>query len=169
MEARPRATDQRWTLRVLRLTAAGLLLTLVTVVAVARGGASEPAATGEHTCSATDRKFIREAKLNLVAVGRSGRDFMTGAASAKDVLEDTSRAAEVLYATRPTDPALDKARVLVSTMFREYGKAVKARSRNRDAAQHMYRAYGLANFAHDVLAAAEPALREHGCDVSDLF
>jgi hypothetical protein len=33
----------------------------------------------------------------------------------------------------------------------------------------MYRAYGLANFAHEVLAEAQPELRRRGCDVSSLL
>lgn len=155
-------------MRVLRLTAAGLLVGLVAVVAVARGGAP-PAAHVEHTCSATDRKFLREAALNMVAVGKSGRDYLSGEGRAKDAIEDATRAADIVYGTRPTDPSLDKARVLVATMFREYRKALTARSRNRDAGAYMYRAYGLANFAHEVLAAAEPQLRERGCDVAGLL
>jgi hypothetical protein len=33
----------------------------------------------------------------------------------------------------------------------------------------MYRAYGLANFAHDTLVGAAPELRRRGCDVSSLL
>jgi hypothetical protein len=33
----------------------------------------------------------------------------------------------------------------------------------------MYRAYGLANFARDVLAEAQPALQPQGCDVAALL
>jgi hypothetical protein len=33
----------------------------------------------------------------------------------------------------------------------------------------MYRAYGLANFAHDVLVQAQPDLLERGCDVGPLL
>jgi hypothetical protein len=33
----------------------------------------------------------------------------------------------------------------------------------------MLRAYGLANFAHDVLSQAEPALAARGCNVSSLL
>jgi hypothetical protein len=54
-------------------------------------------------------------------------------------------------------------------MFTEYGRAIQARSRHRDAGPHMYRAYGLANFAHEVLVQAQPALKAQGCDIAPLL
>jgi hypothetical protein len=33
----------------------------------------------------------------------------------------------------------------------------------------MYRAYGLANYAHGVLEKAQPALVRRGCDLTDLL
>lgn len=159
-------------MRLLRLTAAGLIAVSVAVAAVARGGAyveTAVAQPSDHTCSATDRKFIREARVNMVAVSSVGRDYVAGKGRAKDVIEDATRAAAVLAATRPTDQSLERARVLMAAMFREYGLAIRERSRNREAAPHMYRAYGLANFAHEILTSAEPELRRRGCDVSGLL
>lgn len=159
-------------MRLLRLTAAGLIAVSVAVAAVARGSAYVETAVpqpSQYTCSATDKKFIREARLNMVAVGSAGRDYVAGKGRARDVIADADRAAAVVAATRPTDPTLKRTRVLMSTMFREYGNAIRARSRNRAAAPHMYRAYGLANFAHEILTAAEPELRRRGCDVSGLM
>ena len=54
-------------------------------------------------------------------------------------------------------------------MLTEYGRAMLAKSKQKDASSHMYRAYGLANFAHDTLVDAEPELRRRGCDVSGLL
>jgi hypothetical protein len=42
-------------------------------------------------------------------------------------------------------------------------------ARGRDAGKHIFHAYGLANFAHDVLAEAEPGLAKRGCDVAPLL
>ena len=41
-------------------------------------------------------------------------------------------------------------------MFQEYGTAVTMQAKGGDAGERMYRAYGLANFAHDVLTQAQP-------------
>ena len=54
-------------------------------------------------------------------------------------------------------------------MFNEYGEAVRLQSEGKEAGERMYRAYGLANFAHDVLAQAQPDLLERGCDVGPLL
>jgi hypothetical protein len=55
-------------------------------------------------------------------------------------------------------------------MFNEYGDAVRLQSKGKpDAGARMYRAYGLANFARDVLQQAQPALAKHGCDVAPLL
>ena len=152
-------------MRLLGLTAAGLAATF-SLALVACGGGGERVGAA---CSATDRKFIRDATLNMTAVGNSGRDYLHGAAKAKDVIADAKRAAAIVAATQPTDASLKRTRALLAAMFTEYGRAIEARSRKRDAGPHMYRAYGLANFAHDVLAKAEPQLRQAGCDVSPLL
>lgn len=122
-----------------------------------------------HTCSAMDRQFIREAKLNMTAVGESGREFLRGDGRAADVIEDTRRAEAIVKHMRPTDPSLDKARVLMGAMFREYGQAVEARRKHREAGPHIYRAYGLANFTRDILVQAQPELSDRGCDVTGLL
>jgi hypothetical protein len=57
----------------------------------------------------------------------------------------------------------------MGAMFREYGQAVRARTHNREAGPHIYRAYGLANFARDILVQAQPKLSERGCDVAGLL
>ena len=130
------------------------------------GGGGERLA---HTCSATDRQFIRTASLNLTAVGSAGREYLAGELKAKRVIEDTARASLALGRTNPSDPSLRRTRPLMGAMFSEYGRAIRARERNGDAGRHMHRAYGLANFAHDILAEAGPELEKQGCDVRGLL
>ena len=54
-------------------------------------------------------------------------------------------------------------------MLAEYAKAVQLQERHGNAGPHMYRAYGLANYAHGVLENAQPALSARGCDLSQLL
>ncbi len=162
---RPRRRSDTWrTVRLLGLTAAGLVAAVILALA-AYGGEEKIGAA----CSATDRKFIRDATLNLNIVSTSGQDFLTGSVRAKDLIQETKRAAAVVERTEPTDASLKRTQQLLAAMFTEYGRAIEARSRKRVAGWHMYRAYGLANFAHDVLETAKPALAERGCDVSPLL
>ncbi len=167
MEAASRGSDTGATLRLLGLTAAGLVACIAVFAVSAKGGAAGDGLV--HTCSATDRQFLREAKLNMLAVGTSGREFMQGVGEAEDVVRDARRGEVAVGRLRPTDPALDKTRALMGAMFREYGKAIEAKAENRKAGRHILRAYGLANFARDILSQAEPELRDQGCDVSGLL
>jgi hypothetical protein len=122
-----------------------------------------------HSCSPTDRQFIRDASFNMTSVATLGRDYLAGGADAKAVIAETDRASRVVDRSRPTDPALSRMRNLLGAMFQEYGRAIEAKSTNGDAGPHMYRAYGLAAFASDVLREAEPELSELGCDVTPLL
>ena len=54
-------------------------------------------------------------------------------------------------------------------MFTEYGEAVTLYAEGKDSGEHVFRACGLANFARDVLAEAQPALQQEGCDVAPLL
>ena len=155
-------------MRVLGLTAAGLLAA-VTVALATSGHGAEAASSIKHSCSATDKQFIREARLNMLAVGKSGHDFITGQGDAKTVIEDAKRAEAAAAYARPNDRSLNHARILMRTMFREYGIAVKKKTKNRDAGPHIYRAYGLANLAREILVDAQPGLEREGCDVGDLL
>ena len=112
-----------------------------------------------HTCSATDRQFIRVAELNMIALGDWGQNYREGAATAKEVVGEAEKAAARVSRLQPSDPSLKKTKTLVTGVFSEYGRAMDAKSRKRDAGPHMYRAYGLANFAHDVLVEAAPELQ----------
>lgn len=152
------------------LTAAGLgLLAALIVLPVAFGRAEPAGAEIVHTCSATDRDFIKTAEANIAALGLWGEQYLRGEASAREVIAEAKVAARLVRRTGPHDPSLRKTQVLMQAMFTEYGRAIWAKSKNKNAGGHMYRAYGLANFARDVLIEAEPELRTRGCDVSSLL
>ena len=78
-------------------------------------------------------------------------------------------AAKIVRGSRPTDFALQQTRSLVTGMLVEYARAVQLQGKHREAGPHMYRAYGLANFAHAVLVRARRPLDHLGCDVRPLL
>ena len=154
-------------MRRIGLTAAGLLVTLTLALSLATSGrAKAPLA---HTCSATDRQFIETAKTNITAIGLWGQEYLTGDAGAGEVVAEAKRAAQIVEGTQPSDPSLQQARTLMRSMFVEYGRAIRAHARHGDAGSHMFRAYGIANSTHEVLANAAPALAARGCDVAPLL
>ena len=152
------------------LLAAGLVLLAASILlpaAVGRAQAERPDIV--HTCTATDRDFIKAAQSNIAALGLWGEEYVSGEATAREVIKEAEGAEAVIRRTGPRDGSLRKAQLLMRAMFTEYARAIRAKSKNKDAAGHMYRAYGLANFARDVLLEAEPELRKRGCDVSALL
>jgi hypothetical protein len=122
-----------------------------------------------HTCSATDRQFISVAQLNMAALGSLSEDYLRGDAKAKDVIEQTQASGLVLHNTNPSDPSLSKTRAIMRAMLLEYARAIRADQKHKNPGRYIYRAYGLANFAHDVLSQAKPALAQRGCDISPLL
>ena len=154
-------------MRRIGLSAVGLLASVVIGLSLVTNGRANGA--HDHTCSATDRQFIETARTNMTALGLWADQYLHGDAKAGDVIGETKQATELVQATSPTDPSLAQTRSLMSGMFTEYGRAVRAQARHRDAGPHMYRAYGLANFAHDVLEQAKPALGKRGCDITPLL
>jgi hypothetical protein len=122
-----------------------------------------------HTCSATDRQFLGTAQLNMAALGTLSEDYLQGEAKADDVIMQTDSAIASLRNTDPSDPSLSKTRAILGAMFVEYGRAIRADAKHRNPGKYIYRAYGLANFAHDILVEAKPALEQRGCDVSPLL
>jgi hypothetical protein len=153
-----------------RITAAaGLAVALVAVSSsvLLMGGNSNAAVS--HTCSATDRQFLGTAQLNMAAIGTLSQDYLQGAAEADEVITQTDSAITGLLNTNPSDPSLSKTRAILRAMFLNYGRAIRADKHHKDPGKYIYRAYGLANFAHDVLAQAKPALAKRGCDVSPLL
>jgi hypothetical protein len=149
------------------LIAAGLA-SFAAVVLLTSGGPGRGATT-EHTCSATDKQFISKTELSMTALGVWGDDYRRGEASEADVIAEARRATLRVQTLNPSDPALRKTKTFMAGMLTEYGRAMVAKSKQKDASTHMYRAYGLANFAHDTLVDAEPELLRRGCDVSSLL
>jgi hypothetical protein len=131
------------------------------------GGTSHAAVA--HTCSATDRQFMSVAQLNMAALGSLSEDYLHGDAKPAEVIDETQSAILGLGNTNPSDPSLSKTRAILRAMFVEYGRAIRAHARHRNPGKHIYRAYGLANFAHDILSDAQPGLMKRGCDVSPLL
>ena len=131
------------------------------------GGNSRAAVA--HTCSATDRQFLSTAQLNMAALGSLSEDYLHGNAKPAEVIDQAQNAVVGLRNTSPTDPSLSKTRAIMRAMFAEYGRAIRADAKHHNPGKYIYRAYGLANFAHDILSEAQPALVERGCDVSALL
>jgi hypothetical protein len=152
--------DLRWT----GLTAALLALTVVV------GGCTESRAAVGHSCGALDRRFIQTAEVNMTALGILAEGYQAGAMTSDEVVEEARAAARRVGFVTPRDPSLRTAQTLIGAMFHEYGDAVRRQARGKpDAGERMHRAYGLANFARDVLQQAQPALAERGCDVASLL
>jgi hypothetical protein len=149
------------------LTAAGLLV-LAVVLALATSGRAR-STNLVHTCSATDRQFIETARTNMTALELWSEQYQSGDASENDVVGEAHTAARIMRGTGPTDYSLAQTRRLVVGMLNEYAKAMQEQEQHRDAGPHMYRAYGLANFAHGVLLHAQRPLLKLGCDVSPLL
>jgi hypothetical protein len=131
-------------------------------------GGKGRAAVG-HTCSATDRQFMNVAQLNMAALGSLSEDYLHGDAKPGDVIDQTEMAVAGIANTNPSDPALSKTRAILRAMFVEYGRAIRADQKHHNPGRYIYRAYGLANFAHDVLSDARPGLKKRGCDVGPLL
>lgn len=122
-----------------------------------------------HTCSATDRQFMNVAQLNMAALGSLSEDYLRGDAKPGDVIDQTEMAVTGIANTNPSDPSLYKTRAILRAMFVEYGRAIRADQKHHNPGKYIYRAYGLANFAHDVLSDARPGLMKRGCDVGPLL
>jgi hypothetical protein len=122
-----------------------------------------------HTCSPTDRQFIGVAQLNMASLSSAAEDYLRGDAKAASVIDAAETSLQNVRGTHPEDPSLSKTRAILSAMFFEYAKAIRMDAKHRDPGTYVYRAYGLANFAHDVLAQAKSPLLQRGCDVTPLL
>ena len=150
------------------LSAAGLLVIVAIALALVTNGRARPNQL-VHTCSATDRQFIEAARTNMTALELWSEQYQSGDATGEDVVGQAKAAAKIMRATGPTDFSLRQSRRLVIGMLSEYAKGVQLHERHKDAGPHMYRAYGLANYAHTVLLRAERPLAHLGCDVQPLL
>ena len=153
----------RCELRRFGLTAAALVLA---PTAFGCGGAQDPLA---HSCVATDQKFIATASADVTAFNALADDFRAGSVGAEEIAEEAFSASARVANVEPKDPSLRQAQKYLDAMFTEYGEAVTLHAEGKDSGERMYRAYGLANFARDVLVDAAPELQTRGCDVSGLL
>ncbi len=155
-------------MRRIGVTAAALVLAF-TVGLLTRGGLGSEAALA-HSCAATDKKFIKTATVNMASLAVFATAYKTGDVEPAQLAEEARHAARRVAYVKPRDPSLREAQRLIDAMFNEYGHAVALSAKERArAGQHMHRAYGLANFARDVLVEAQPELAKHGCDVGPLL
>jgi hypothetical protein len=122
-----------------------------------------------HTCYPVDKQFIVAAQLNMSALGEASEDYLRGAAKPAEVIDQTKSALRAVANTRPADPSLTRTKLVLRAMFIEYQKAIQADAHHRPTGQHIFRAYGLANFAHDLLVHERQPLQKRGCDVSPLL
>ena len=138
------------------LIAAGLLALVALALAVTTSARSR--STRGHTCSAPDRQFLEAARVNMTAMDLWGQQYESGEADGAEVVQESQQAVKIVRGMSPTDPALEQTRRLLVGMLTEYARAVQTHERHGDAGPHTYRAYGLANFAHDVLLHAQAPL-----------
>jgi hypothetical protein len=164
IDGRPDHADDQLVLRRIGVLAATLCL-LVCAGIYARSGS----ATVGHTCGAQDKRFIATASIDVTGLGILAADYQSGQADPAEVAQQAFDSAERVSHVEPRDPSLRAAQKYLDAMFTEYGTAVELGDDGQDASDRMYRAYGLANFAHDVLTQAQPALLEKGCDVGPLL
>ena len=155
-------------MRRIGLTAAGLLAMVTIALALVTSGRARPN-LAIHTCSATDRQFIETARTNMTALGLWSEQYESGDAGGAELVKQARAGAKIVRATGPTDSSLQQTRRLLVSMLTEYARAVQLQERHGDAGPHMYRAYGLANYAHTVLTRAEQPLAKLGCDIRPLL
>jgi hypothetical protein len=158
----PGADDQHVLRRI------GVLAATLFLLACASGCGRSGEPLG-HTCVATDKRFIATASVDVTALGMLSADYQSGGAEPREVAQQAFDAAERVSHVEPRDPSLRTAQRYLDAMFNEYGAAVTLQGEGKDAGERMYRAYGLANFAHDVLIQAQPELLKRGCDVEPLL
>ena len=152
------------------IAAAGLALAVAALAFVNLVlGPSDGRASVAHTCYPVDRQFIVSAQLDMASLGEAADDYLRGQAKSAEVIGETKAVMRSLANTRPADPSLTRTKLVLRAMFLEYEQAIQANAHHRSAGQHIYRAYGLANFAHDLLAREQRPLAAQGCDVTPLL
>lgn len=116
-----------------------------------------------------DQRFLQTANVDVTAFNALADDFRAGRVDSEEIAREAFSAAKRVARVTPKDPSLRQAQAYLDGMFVEYGEAVRLHAKGKDAGERMLRAYGLANFARDVLAEAQPALQAEGCDVGPLL
>ncbi len=105
----------------------------------------------------------------MTAFGLWRQDYKTGSISAQEASRQAFDAAKRVARVEPNDPSLRTAQRYLDGMFTEYGEAVKLHGEGKDGGERMFLAFTFANGAHEVLAEAQPALQQEGCDVAGLL
>lgn len=105
----------------------------------------------------------------MTAMDLWGEQYQSGEADGAEVVQESQQAAKIMRGTSPTDASLEQTRRLMVGMLTEYARAVQIHEHHGDSGPHTYRAYGLANFAHNVLSHAQAPLLARGCDVRPLL
>ena len=105
------ASAEAMGVRRLGLTAAGLLVIVTVALALVTNGRAKPNLV--HTCSATDRQFIDDARTNMTALELWSEQYQSGDASAEDVVGQARAAAKIMRGTGPTDFSLRQTQRLV--------------------------------------------------------
>ena len=141
----------------------GCLATLGLVVLARPTQAASNSSHVAHTCSATDRQFIQTTQLVMTDLGSWSQDMHSGTTTPQQIVRLARNESDRVSQTAPTDPSLNQTRLLLQAMLVEYGKALRAE------VQHMGRAWGLANSAHDILSDAQAPLMKRGCDIGPLL
>jgi hypothetical protein len=153
-----------------RITAAaGLVLAVAALAFFSLMLGPTGQASVAHTCYPVDKQFIVSAQLNMAMLGETSEDYLRGSAKPEEVIDQADSALRALKNTRPADPSLTRAKLVLRAMFLEYRKAIQANTHHHSPGKHIYRAYGLANFAHDLLVHEQKPLLKRGCDVSPLL
>ena len=155
-------------MRRIGVIAVALVLVLV-FGALAVRAANGPQDPLTHSCTATDQSFIQTASIDVTALGALADEFRSGNVQPHEVAMEAFDAADRVRHVKPKDPSLQAAQAYLGGMFSEYGSAVVLIGKGKDGSARMQRAYGLANFARDILAEAQPALQGKGCDVGPLL
>jgi len=104
----PLSAENR-SVRRLGLTAAGLLAMLTLALTIVNTGRAKPSLA--HTCTATDRQFIQEARDTMAEIG------LWSDAGASDVVSEARAAARHMGNMGPTDPSLEQTRRLMIGML----------------------------------------------------
>jgi hypothetical protein len=147
----------------------GLSAALAAFALTAGAGTGTQASAG-HSCGARDPRVIQTAGLNMTALGIWASGYQDGEVDPAEMVAQARHAAKRVAYTEPHDPSLRRAQVLIDAMFLEYGDAVAHLASGKpDAGKRMFRAYGLANFAREILVEAQPELAKRGCDVAPLL
>ena len=153
-----------------RITAAaGLVLAVAALACMSLVMGPNGEASVTHTCYPVDRQFIVAAQVNMAALGEASEEFLRGQAKPAEVVDQAKTALQNLANTRPADPSLTRTKLVLRAMFLEYQKAIQADAHHRSPGKHIFRAYGLANFAHDLLAHERAPMAKRGCDVTPLL